>query len=135
MKSTILLLATLMSTSSIAGTAEDIKAVVEANFKHTQAEDVNASVATMHTDSPNYQATKQVLGQLFSVYDLKYTLVSFDFVGEDSDFAYARVKQLTEKVTGPAFQNNELESLQVFKRENGQWKLWTQANLIVNLVN
>lgn len=116
---------------SVADTSSDVKKAIMANFKHTQAEDVAAVMGDMHSQSPAYLPTKQMLQQLFPAYDLAYELVDYRFVGEDGEYAYAKIRQRTTKISGPAFQNNELEVLMVFKQENGVWKLWTQANLAV----
>ena len=70
--------------------------------------------------------------QLFPAYDVKYELIDYQFIGEDSEYAYVKVKQRTKKISGPAFQDNEVEALFVFKQENGTWKLWTQANLSIS---
>ncbi|WP_068544335.1 hypothetical protein [Thalassotalea crassostreae] len=122
----------LLSPFAQANTESEIKSVVEENFRATQAEDLNATLKTIHSQSASFAPSQNALNQIFSTYDLKYSLLEFKFIAEEGGYAYARVKQLTEKITGPAFSNNELESLQIFKKENGSWKLWTQANLAVN---
>ena len=119
----------LTSVYANAGVENEIKAVVIENIKATQAEDVTATLKTVHTMSPVYSGTKKMLDQIFPVYDLKYTLLEYKFVGEENGYAYIRIKQLTEKINGPEFRTNELEALQVFKQENGVWKIWTQATL------
>jgi len=121
----------LTSAYANAGVENEIKSVVLENLKATQAEDMKATLKTVHTTSPVYAGTKQMLQQIFSTYDLKYTLLEYKFVGEENGYAYIRIKQLTEKINGPEFRTNELEALQVFKQENGVWKMWTQANLSV----
>jgi hypothetical protein len=122
----------LVSSLVYADTASDIEEAILGNLKHTQNEDVAAVMGDMHSQSPAYLPTQQMLQQLFPAYDLNYELLEYTFVGEDGEYAYAKVKQSTIKVSGPAFQNNKVEALQVFKEENGTWKLWTQANLSVS---
>ena len=122
----------LVSSLGYADTASDIEEAILGNLKHTQNEDVAAVMGDMHSQSPAYLPTQQMLQQLFPAYDLNYELLEYTFVGEDGEYAYAKVKQSTIKVSGPAFQNNKVEALQVFKEENGTWKLWTQANLSVS---
>ncbi len=117
--------------SAYADTASDIEKIILENLTHTQNEDESAVIGDMHTQSPAYLATQQMLPQLFSNYDLGYELLNYNFIAEDDEYAYVRVKQRTVKISGPAFQDNELEMLTVFKQENGLWKLWTQANLSV----
>ncbi|CCK76336.1 MAG: hypothetical protein KBT75_04240 [Oleispira antarctica] len=121
----------LLSIASNADTASDIKQVVLDNLKYIQAEDIENSMATMHSQSPSYMATEEMLQQLLPIYDLKYEILKYSYIGEDDEYAYAKVLQKTSKISGPAFQTNKLEALQVFKKENGVWKLWTQANLSI----
>ena len=122
----------LLSTAVFADTSSDIEKAIRGNLEHTENEDVDAVMRDLHSLSPAYSQTQQVLLQLFSAYDLEYELVDYSFVGEDEEYAYAKVKQRTSKVSGPAFQDNEIDMLVIFKQENGVWKLWTQANLAVS---
>ena len=129
--STLLL---LLSTAAYADTASDIHKIILANLEHTQNEDSAAAMGDVHSQSPAYLPTQQMLQQLFPTYDLQYELVHYTFVGEDSEYAYAKIKQRTKKIRGPAFKNNEIEMLMIFKREDGIWKLWTQASLLVTFI-
>lgn len=125
----------LIGMPALADTAADINAVIQQNLTHTQNEDLDAMMSTVHSQSPSYMPTRQAIGQLFPVFDLKYEILEYRFIAEDDEYAYAKIKQLTTKVAGPAFNNNEIEALQIFKKENGHWKLWTQANLQIKFVN
>lgn len=116
---------------SYADTAQEIEDLIKQNLEYTEAKNTDAVMETMHSDSLSYQPTLQMLQQLFPVYDLKYTLMSYKFVAEEGGYAYARVLQRTEKVEGPEFQDNDVEALQIFKQEDGEWKFWSQANLRV----
>lgn len=128
---TIILLA---SSLSHADTASDIEQAIMKNLMNTQNEDASAVMGDIHSQSPAYLQTQQVLQQLFPAYDLKYEVLNYQFVGEDDEYAYAKVKQRTKKVSGPAFQNNVLEILMVFKKENRIWKIWTQVNLSISYI-
>lgn len=134
MKSLISAVLILLSVNTYADTASDLKNAVLDNFKHTKNENFDAVMGDIHTQSPAYLQTQQILQQLFPAYDLQYELVSYKFIGEDNEYAYAKVKQKTQKISGPAFQNNEIEMLMVFKQEDGVWKIWTQANLSISYI-
>lgn len=131
----ILLPLMFISSTAFADTATDLRELVEQNLQHTEDEYVSAVMATMHPDSIAYLPTRQALNQLFPLYDLQYTLLEYHFVGEEGGYAYARVKQRTEKVNGPEFMDNDLEALQVFRQYKGEWKFWSQANLSVQALN
>lgn len=121
---------TTLSASVFAGAAEDVKAVVEENMTATQNEDMDRMMNTIHQQSPSYQATRQQVAPLFQQYDLTYELNDYEFVGMTGEFAVVKVRQTTRKVGGTAaFNNNELELLQAFKKEGGQWKFWSQSIL------
>ena len=134
MKALIYTLLILASTVTYADTSLDIKKAILANFEHTQNEDAAAVMGDIHSQSPAYLATQQMLQQLFPAYNLTYELLNFEFIGKDNEYAYAKVKQRTTKISGPAFQNNEIDVLMIFKKENGLWKIWTQANLLISYI-
>jgi hypothetical protein len=37
-------------------------------------------------------------------------------------------------VSGPAFKNNIIDSIYVFRKEGGKWKLWQQVVLETNFI-
>jgi hypothetical protein len=112
-----------------------INSVVIRNVQAVQAENLDAVMKTIHTQSPGYLTTKQQLQPLFENYDLKYEILSFTYIGRDNQYAVARVKQSTQKLSGPAFRNNVLDMIQVFRQEKGQWKFWNQVLLEVTYIN
>jgi len=134
----LLLLATLcISNIAIANPeiAEAIKQNVLNNLKYAQAEDSEKSMSTMHSQSPSYMPTKDMMSQIFGNYKLSYELLDFKYVAYDGDLAYVRIKQVTKKISGPAFQNNEIDAIQIFRQESGVWKLWTQANIEIKYID
>ena len=127
-----MLVVIFFSSHALADTADEVLKVIENNLKYTQSEDMEAVVATMHPDSLSYYPSKHMMRQLFPEYDLKYVLLDYKFLGSDADYAYARVLIRTTKIEGPGFWDNEIDAIQAFKKENGQWKLFSQANLTIN---
>ena len=116
--------------------AAGLQKTFDENLAATRKEDVAAVMATVHADSPGYAMNEKMQKQLFSRYNLNYEVVSFRYLGRDGRYAFARVKQRTTKVTGPAFRDNELDSLQVFRKDEktGRWKFWTSANLEITFL-
>ncbi len=115
--------------------AEAVKSVVKENLQATQAEDMDRMMKTIHTLSPSYLPTKQKSQTAFDNYDLRYKLLSFSYIGSDGEYAVVRIKQTTTKVSGLAFHDNELDLMQVFRKEKGKWKLWTQSILDIKYIN
>ncbi len=118
-----------------ANTEELVKQVLEQNLVASQQEDMDAYMATMHTQSLSWIPTKQQIEMAFNNFDLTYQLDSFDYVGEDNEYAYAKIWLKTTKKSGGAFNDNKLQALVVFKQENGAWKIWSQANMQVKYLN
>ncbi len=116
-------------------TTGELKQVLMENFDAYEKEDIFRILPTIHTLSPSYQTTKQVANKIFSTYDLKYELVNFRYLLTDGDYALARILQKTSKVSGPAFRDNLLDIIVVFKQEKGQWKLWSQIVLKLEFIN
>ncbi len=121
-----------------ADTAEDIATQIEAliveNLRATEAEELEAVLDTMHTQSPAYSNTKKLLISLSETYDLKYQIQLFRYVGQDGPYAIARFKFSSEKVAGPEFNDNVLDTFHVFKKEDGEWKIWSMAILETNFM-
>lgn len=111
-----------------------IKEIIEINLQYTQDENIEKTMSTMHSQSPSYLPTKNVLPEVFKNYDLRYKLISYKFIAYDGDLAYVRIKQTTKKISGPAFNNNELDAVQTFRQEAGQWKLWAQMNIDIKYI-
>ena len=121
-----------------ADTEEDVATVIKAlaieNLRATEAEDIDAVLDTMHTQSPVYSNTEKLLISLSETYDLKYQMRLFRYIGQDGPYAIARLKFSTEKVAGPEFNNNILDTFHIFRKEDGKWKMWSMAILETNFV-
>ncbi|MFH1459622.1 MAG: hypothetical protein ABIG64_04545 [Candidatus Omnitrophota bacterium] len=112
-----------------------LRKVTVDNISACEKEDTAKIMDTIHTQSPGYLQTKAFSDQLFPLFDLKYELLNFRYLITDGDFALARVTQKTTKVSGPAFQDNILDSIFVYKQENGKWKFWSQVMLTIKYIN
>ncbi|KPK83533.1 MAG: hypothetical protein AMJ81_08025 [Phycisphaerae bacterium SM23_33] len=115
--------------------AAELEKVVRENLRGCGTEDLDVIASTIHPQSPFAQATQAMMKQLVATYDLKYELVSLDYVGRDKDYALARAKQKTTKVRGPAFRDNVLDIIHIFRQDGKAWKLWTSAALEVQYLD
>ena len=114
--------------------AVEIKTLVIENLRATEAEDIEAVLDTMHTQSPAYSNTKKLLISISETYDLKYQMQLFRYVGQDDPYAIARFKFSTQKVAGPEFSDNILDTFHIFRKEDGKWKIWSMAILETDLI-
>ncbi|MGV3001597.1 hypothetical protein [Vibrio sp.] len=126
-----LLLSMLFSVKALADTSQEVYQVLQDNLTATKNEKIADYMNTMHSQSLSYPQTQQVLLPIFDNYELDYQLQDFQFVGEDNEYAYAKLWLETTKVSGAVFANNRMQILVVFKKENGQWKIWSQANMVI----
>lgn len=132
--------AVLFACSVQAGTKDksvedELRSVILSNIKECQAGNLDASMDSIHSKSPVYASTKRMLNKLASMYELKYELVDFRYIGKDGEYTLARGTQKTLKVSGPDFRDNRIDSIYIFRKENGQWKLWQQAVLEVTYLD
>ena len=114
--------------------AAEIKALFIENLKATQAEDIEAVLDTMHTQALAYSNTERAMISVFETYDLKYQMQLFRYIGQDDQYAIARLKFSSEKIAGPDFNDNILDTYHVFRKEDGKWKIWSMATLEINFI-
>ena len=115
--------------------AKALRNVIQENFDGYKEEDIAKIMTTVHTQSPGYLATKQISNEIFPPYELNYELINFKYLVRDGDYALARIKQKTSKIAGPAFKNNIIDAVAVFRQEDGQWKFWSQVILEIDYIN
>ena len=117
-----------------AETARLLRAAVQENVDAANAEDIERSMATFHDNAPARDKSREFLSQLFRDYDLQYELQNFTYLGDDGTYACARVQHSTIKSAGPAFRDNSLDAIWIFRKSDDTWKIWTQSNLALEFV-
>lgn len=130
MKPIHVLTATLLMAASVStARADDVLSTALQKVSTDQItafnrEDVSATMGYAHSKSPTYESARDMLTDAFKNQDLKAEQVSFQYIGHDDEFAYARVKV---KVTSPGtegFLDNVMDTVTIFHQENGAWKVW-----------
>ena len=96
--------------------------------------DVDGTMRTIDSRSPDYAPTKQAIEEQFKNLDVKATLVDFDYMGHDKEFAVARVKTKTTGKPGSGFADNVTDAIVIFHQENGTWKAWSEEILGVDIL-
>ena len=112
---------TTRADDTLAGSLEQVSKDQIAAFNR---KDVAATMSFAHSKSPTYDAAKDMLSTDFKNQDLKAEQISFQYIGHDDEFAYARVKV---KVTSPGtkgFDDNVMDTVTLFHQEGGAWKVW-----------
>ena len=108
-----------------AGIPEDevLISVVEKNLQMSQEENTEGILETIHEEAPGYSTLKQGLEQMFNAYDFSYELKEADVLDKSRDEARIHFIQVTKKISGPEFQDNEVEGIHTLKRSKGAWKI------------
>ncbi|MEE4145148.1 MAG: hypothetical protein V2I26_10155 [Halieaceae bacterium] len=118
------LFASTVSASDDDGLAAALRGVVEKNLAAFNREDVQTTLQTIDTRSPEYSSMQQALPEQFAALDARTELVDFRYVGHDDEFAVARVKYRTVDSSDEQFMANILDTMTLFHQENGVWKYW-----------
>ena len=104
-------------------TEAELRALVEADMKALENEDVEAAMKNYATeDAAQLAATRATLKALFEEYDLSYRLIDFKVISCDGKNAVVEVVQETRKIRGPKFQNNRTTVETRLKKTSSGWK-------------
>ena len=123
------LVLSMVTGTAVAGNDDGLEAtfrqLVENKLAAFNREDVSATMQYIHTKSPEYGSTQEVLSGQFQVLDARTELVDLRYMGHDDEFAVARVKFKTVNQSGEPFEANVLDTIAVFHLEDGVWKYWS----------
>lgn len=123
----------------LANDADEIRAVLEANFSACNAEDAEALLNTCSVDMPDRQGFKNESIRLWQEKDIQYSLVDFNIVRIHGDVATAVIVQKTHSTDrkhaneGERFFRNGTTLLPddevvrytaAFKKDSGVWKCY-----------
>jgi len=104
--------------------AETLEGVVKQQIEAFNAKNLTGAMATINTQSPEYKSTEDELATEFKTENLTATLVSFQYVGHDDEFAVARVKMKITAPSGEKFVDNSIDTMMLFHQQNGAWRIW-----------
>ncbi len=110
-----------------------LRQVMANDFEAYNRKDINALMSGIDSRSPDYEATKNAVTEQFKDLDVKAELVDFVYMGPDDEFAVARVKAKTTGKPGSGFTDNTVDAIVLFHQENGQWKLWSEEILAIDV--
>ena len=135
----ILLLSILLSLFVFAcSNGEDYytpESVVEANIKYMNEEKYDEAMNTIHKDSPAYPVSDTMIKQLFDLYDLNYKIVSMKVLEDNDSEAKIEFVQITTKLKGPEFKNNQSRGIHTLKKDGDSWKIYSTEMTDFKLLN
>jgi hypothetical protein len=106
--------------------ASAITAPIIANINASNAEDIRAYMATIHSQSPLYDQTESLLSPMFANYDLSFEVRNLEVIEQSASEAKVSFVLVTRKINGPAFNDNKVNGVMVMRPENGVWKIYNQ---------
>jgi hypothetical protein len=108
---------------------KQLQSIIDANIKGGNEKNLDLAMSCFHSKSASYITARDGTKRIFQDYNVKTRLLFMQVIGADQEYVVARVKYETKQDTGPAFRNNISDTMQVFRKERDQWKLWTSALL------
>lgn len=109
--------------------AEEETAVLNTIYENIAAansENVERYMASLHTQSPRYENTRERLETLYQAYDLTVTIYDVEISHYTSNEVRVSFRQETRKREGPDFPDNIMYGTIILRPENGQWKWYDQ---------
>lgn len=114
--------------------AASLQGVLKNGLSAYDREDVDGTMKHVHTKSPEYDKSKVEMEKQFAARDVTIQLIDFRYIGHDDEFAIARVHIKTVGGNDPSFADNMVDSIVLFKMENGQWKWWSDHIIGVQIL-
>lgn len=111
------------------------ESVIEANAKYMNEEKFDEAMNTIHKDSPSYPASEIMIKQLFDRYDLNYKVVSMKVIEDNNTEAKIEFVQITTKINGPEFKDNQVTGIHTLKKEGDSWKIFSTQMTDVQPLN
>ena len=137
----ILICAVFLSLSQVclAGDADEIRYVLQANFEACNMEDADALLETCSVDMPDRRGFREESVRLWREKDIHYSLVDFRLIKVDGDIATAIIVQKTHSKERNHANEKELfyrngttllpdaevvRYMAAFKKDSGVWKCY-----------
>lgn len=101
-----------------------IKAVLQANIDYTNKENLEGVLTTVDEASPAFVQTRQILTQVFQLYDLEAAIETSKIIDYTGTEAAIYAVQTTKTLKGPQLQNTRSHTVTTVKKTaDGKWKL------------
>lgn len=114
------------TTSAPTDSPSSITSVVFENIAAHNAEDVERYMATLHSNAPNYDQTRDVLADMYQNYDIQHSITGVELLKSTKNRAEVSFVLTTKKIRGPDFRDNRVTGVFILKKEDGRWKLYDQ---------
>lgn len=126
LRNLVLILALLTVLTGCTSPSEEakIKDLVNKNADYLNEEDLDGYISTLNLPSSELEEQKDLLSQIFQIYDLNIEIESIDIEEIKDDSAKTRIVQTTKKIDGEKpFQDNRLELRHTLTKIEDEWKI------------
>ena len=110
-------------------------AVIYINMETAENENLKEHLDTIHPESPAYSATEKLMPQIFSIYDLDYSIKNIKVVASSPDEIKVSFIQTTKKVRGPEFKDNVVKGSHLLRKSEGKWKIYNSIIDSIDYLN
>lgn len=113
----------LASCSKSPAEDKELSEVINRNIEMLQKEDVEGYMKTIDPKSSVYEGTKEILPRLFADFDISYEIKEIAVLEKTDSSASVQVSQVTKKIKGGDFRDNEGVMIHTLVKRNGEWKI------------
>ena len=116
---------------------EEITAVIFKNIRASNAKDFDGYMATIHSNSPGYNTTKETIQAAFSdQFNLSYRVSDVYLIEQGRNKAVAHFVLTTRLASGSiAFRDNQVTGEMTLRKEDGIWKIYDQKIIEVKYLD
>lgn len=107
--------------------------VVETNVLMLMEEDLEGYMETIHSDSPVYESTEEMITELFN-YSLTIELSDVEVIEKSEEEVVVNYIQRTVDEEDSDFENNETLGEHTLRLDGGDWKIYQSEVLAVELL-
>jgi len=109
-------------------TNQELFEVIYDNVRAANSEDLDAYMSTIHPGSFTALTTRPALELIFSEYDLNFYFYNLKVISASTDEAKVSFSLETTRISGPDFADNIITGTMILRRDNGQWKIYSQED-------
>lgn len=107
-------------------TNQELFNVLYRNARAANNENLDDYMSTIHPGSAAAFTTRAALGLVFSQYDLNFRFYNLSVISASVDEAKLHFSLETRKIKGPDFTDNIVTGTMTLRRDNGEWKIYSQ---------
>lgn len=106
------------------GDEEDPTGVIKDNLKFANQKDLDSYMSTIHEENPRFEQTRELMGEVFFKYDIRYELIETEIISDKDDEIKVRFIQITTKRDGDNVRKNQVNGVYILRKSAGFWKIY-----------